>query len=98
MGDLEVAITEVRDLGNQLKTMHDDLKDRDGHVDYHTDQLAHSKVIDAMDNFKGNWDDHRDHLADKLDKLGDLAIQSAESFTKTDEDLASKIRQAMEEK
>ncbi len=96
MGDLEVAITEVRDLGNQLKTMHDDLKDRDGHASYGTDELVHHKVIDAMDNFKGNWDDHRDHLADKLDKLGDLAIQTADSFTKTDEDLASKVRDAME--
>lgn len=96
MGDIEVAIDDLAALGSHLDTLAGDLKDGDAKADYTTDDLAHSKVVDAMDNFRGNWDDNRDHLADKLGKLGELATTSADWFTKTDDDLAKKVREAME--
>lgn len=98
MGDLEVAIEDLKALGKRLGTLGDDLKKVDGHSDYGTDDLAHSKVVDAMDNFRGNWDDNRDHLADKLGKLGNLATKAAEGFTEADQELAKKIRELMEGK
>ncbi|MGI9155905.1 MAG: hypothetical protein ACR2FG_04620 [Marmoricola sp.] len=96
MGDIQVAVDDLRALGSRLDTLAGDLKDGDGHADYTTSDLAHSTVVDAMDNFRGNWDDNRDHLADKLNKLGELAKTSADWFTKTDEDLAKKVREALE--
>lgn len=97
MSDLEVAIEEVRNLGTKLKGLGSDLKDSDGHAHYDTAHLVHSKVVDAMDDFRGNWNDNRDHLADKLDKLGELATKAADGFTQQDEDLARQIREAMEQ-
>lgn len=96
MGDLEVATDELEDLGGQLKKLGKDLKTIDGGADYGVEELAHRKVLDAMDEFRGNWDDNRDHLADKLTKLGDLATTAAESFTEADEELAKQIREVLE--
>jgi hypothetical protein len=96
VSDLEVAIGEVEYLGTRLKALGSDLEKTDGHVSYGKTALVHAKVIDAMDNFRGNWNDNRDHLADKLQKLGDLATQAAKSFTEQDEDLARQIRKVME--
>lgn len=96
MGDLEVATDELEELGRQLKTLGEGLKRIDGKADYGREDLVHVKVIDAMDDFRGNWNDNRDHLADRLDKLGDLATTAADSFEKADAELARQIRKAME--
>lgn len=96
VSDLEIAIDLVSDLGEKLKSMKTDLKTSDGKKHYALDELGHRKVIDAMDNFHSNWNDNRDHLADKLGKLGELATQAAERFTEQDEQLAKEIREAME--
>lgn len=94
---IKVATDELRELGGELRTLSDDLKSTDGHADYNKNELAHSTVIDAMDNFKDNWNDNRDHLADKLKKLGDDGIKIADTFDETDEELAKQISKAMEE-
>jgi hypothetical protein len=97
MGDLEIAIDEVKQLGTRLKDLADDLKSGDGKKSYDVDELGHHKVIDAMEEFHGNWNDNRDHLADKLSTLGDLAVETADTFTEADEDLAREINKVMEE-
>lgn len=97
MGDLEVATDELADLGNELKGLGEDLKKIDGKADYGREDLVHDKVVDAMDNFRGNWNDNRDHLADKLGKLGDLATTAAESFEEADAELARQIRDVLED-
>lgn len=97
MGDLEVATDELEELGGQLKNLGKNLKTIDGGADYGLEELAHRKVVDAMDEFRGNWDDNRDHLADKLSKLGDLATTAAESFTEADEELAKQISEILSE-
>lgn len=50
-----------------------------------------------MDKFRGNWNDHRDHLADKLDKLSGLAKTAAEKFTEADEELAEELHKIMKD-
>lgn len=96
MGDLELATDELRDLGRRLNTLSTRLKSTDGGASYDRGDLAHDDVIDAMKKFRTNWDDNRDHLADKLAKLGDMAKTTADEFTKADEDLASKLVDAVE--
>lgn len=96
MGDLEVAIDELHDLGDRLRTLGDRLEKSDGKVSYDKSELAHDDVIDAMSEFASNWDDNRDHLADKLRKLGDLATTTADEFTQADEELATELLEAIE--
>lgn len=94
MADLEVATADLEYLGSRVKDLGDDLKRGDGKADYSVTQLAHNKVVDAMDNFRGNWNDHRDHLADKL---GGLAKTAAEKFTEADEELAEELHKIMKD-
>lgn len=97
MSDLQVATNELRALGTRLTTLCDRLKSTDGGASYGKEHLAHDDVIGAMDKFRTNWDDNRDHLADKLKKLGELATTTADEFTKADEELAAKLVKAIEE-
>ena len=96
MTDLEVATTELQALGTRIKGLSSDLEKVDAKAGYDVTELAHRTVIDAMDEFKDNWDDNRKHVADRLSKLGDLASETASSFTEADEELATKVREIME--
>lgn len=96
MGDLELATDELHDLGGRLNTLSTRLKTTDGGASYDRGDLAHDDVIDAMTTFRTNWDDNRDHLADKLAKLGEMAKATADEFTKADEELASELLDAVE--
>lgn len=98
MSDLEVATDELRALGTRLGQLSSGLKSLDGEAEYDTSRLAHSDVVDGMNEFRDNWDDNRDHLADKLAKIGDLATQTGEGFEEADAKLATEIRKAVEER
>ncbi|MFD1826821.1 MULTISPECIES: hypothetical protein [Mumia] len=97
MNDLQVATQELRDLGTRLTTLCDRLKSADGRASYGKEHLAHEDVVDAMDKFRKNWDDNRDHLADKLLKLGELATETANGFEEADEKLAAELVKAIKE-
>jgi|1186.fasta_scaffold206465_2 hypothetical protein len=98
MGDLEYSVDLLSTLGTSLKHVSSDLKDGQGSHDYSAAQVGHDKVAGALDNFRGNWDDNREHLAKKLAALGDLATTAADGFSKADADLAHKIRASMEKR
>lgn len=97
MGDVEVATDELRSLSGTLSRLSKNLTEKDADVEYERTQLAHRKVIDAMDEFHSNWDDNRDYVASKLDTLADMADQTADGFEQTDADLARQIREVMEQ-
>lgn len=96
MGDVEVATDELRDLGRRLGQLSDDLMDGDANVTYVRNELAHRKVIDAMDEFHSNWDNNREYVSGKLDTLADLAQETADGFEQTDADLARDVAKAIE--
>lgn len=96
MGDIEVATDELRALGRRLERLSADLSSRDGNADYTTSELAHQDVVKAMDEFRKNWNDNRDHLAEKLGKLAELATQTADGFEEADAELAREVIEAME--
>lgn len=97
MGDLEVAIDELRNLSTTLDGLRDDLMDGDANVDYARSELGHSKVIDAMDEFHSNWDDNREYVASKLESLADLAQETADGFDDADAELAREVAKAVED-
>jgi hypothetical protein len=97
MGDVEVATDDLRTLSDTLSTLSNDLTDSDATVDYERTQLAHRKVIDAMDEFHSNWDNNREYVSSKLDTLAEMADQTAEGFDQTDADLAKQIAEVMDQ-
>jgi uncharacterized protein YukE len=97
MGDVEVATDDLRALSDTLAQLSKDLTSSDANVEYERTQLAHRKVIDAMDEFHSNWNDNRDYVASKLDTLADMADQTADGFDETDADLAKQISEVMDQ-
>lgn len=97
MSDLTYSIDVLQQLGGDLKNLASDFKDGEGSANYGTSDVGHVRVADALDNFRTNWNDNRDHLAEKLATLGDLASKAAEGFSEADADLATKLREKMEE-
>ncbi|MGZ4493247.1 MAG: hypothetical protein ACXVWU_00975 [Nocardioides sp.] len=96
MSDLSYSVDQLSSLSAHLGALKHNLTTTDGHADYRLDTLGHQRVVSAMEDFRGNWDDNRDHLADKLGTLGNLAGKAAEGFSQADADLARKIRAALE--
>jgi uncharacterized protein YukE len=96
MGDVEVATDGLRALAGRLEQLSTDLSSRDARANYSTTELAHRSVVGAMEQFRENWDDNRDHLADKLSKLAELAARTADGFEEADAALAREVVKAME--
>jgi hypothetical protein len=97
VSDLSYSVDVLQGLGGDLKNLSTDFKDGEGSANYGTSDVGHVRVADALDNFRTNWNDNRDHLAEKLATLGDLASKAAEGFSEADADLATKLREKMEE-
>jgi len=96
MGDVEIAVGELRDLSTRLTGLSEDLMGVDAGAEYTTSELAHRSVIEAMDEFHSNWDDNREYVCGKLDDLAELATRTADGFTDADAELAAKINETME--
>ncbi len=96
MSDLTYSVDVLQQLGSNLTDLASDFKDGEGSANYGVSDVGHVKVADALDNFRTNWNDNREHLAEKLSTLGDLATKSAEGFGAADADLAAKLREKME--
>jgi hypothetical protein len=96
MSDLSYSVDQLSSLGSHLGALKHNLTATDGRAHYGVDTLGHQRVVRAMDDFRGNWDDNRGHLAEKLGTLGELAAKAAEGFSQADADLAHKIREALE--
>lgn len=95
VGDIEIATDNLRGLATKLSGMHADLMSTDAKAGYSTSTLAHHKVVGAMEEFRDNWNDNRKYVADKLNKLSELADQTAEGFEQVDQKLAQEINEAM---
>jgi hypothetical protein len=96
VSDLTYSIDLLTTLGGNMLGVSSDFTDGEGSADYDSSDLGHHRVAEAMDNFRENWNDNREHLAEKLSTLGDLALKAAEGFSEADADLAKKIRESVE--
>lgn len=75
-------------LGSRLSRVASNLKG-DGQLSrYGVEDVGHREVVDAVDDFVGDWDDRRKKLVEKVEALADLASKSAEQFNEADRELA----------
>jgi predicted nucleic acid-binding Zn-ribbon protein len=92
---LSYALVALRDLGRDLEQLVQAFEGRHDDVRYGLDDLAHQRVVDALDDVHGNWDNKREQLVKGLRALAEMAEKSADTFESVDEDLARKIRDAL---
>lgn len=54
--------------------------------------MGSSTVVDAMNNFAGNWSYRRDKLVGNMQKLDDMITESVKQFMDTDQKAAQELR------
>lgn len=97
MPDLTYDVSELRELGTRLRRLSSDL-DRDGRLPaVGRDEVNSAAVVDALQDFAGDWDDKRHEVATSLDSLGDMVDQAVEAFTEADRELAQRAREVIEQ-
>lgn len=93
--DVQYSLRLLRALGQDLEGLVQSFEGRAGRVAYGEHNTGHRRVLDALDDFAGSWDDHREGLTHSLSSLADMARRSAEAFAQVDRDLATQIRDAV---
>lgn len=91
MADLTYNSGDLSVLGDQLADITTRLKDDGRLKNYDRNDVAHRKVIDAIDDFVNDWDDKRKKLTEKVEALAEMAKKSDEEFTKADLELAASL-------
>ncbi|MBE7324223.1 hypothetical protein IEQ44_06125 [Nocardioides sp. Y6] len=94
--DLAYARTDLDQLGTELKTLSQELRNDGQLSDVGVDEVAHQTVVDALGDFANDWDDKREALAESLEAISEMAIKASETFGEADADLAKAVREALE--
>lgn len=96
MSDLTYNITALQELGSELLTITDVMNGASPAVQYDADDVGHDLVHEALGHFSDNWDDKREQLTASLTAVGGMAMQSADVFAETDNQLAAQARKILQ--
>ena len=97
-GDIAYSVGLLRNLGGELAGLADVMDGRSSAVRYDADDVGHPAVHAALEEFADSWDDRRELLTRSLRSIGKMATESADTFEDVDQQLAAKIRDAVEER
>jgi uncharacterized protein YukE len=86
---IKINITYVRGLKGQVDDTSGRLRGDVGDVSHTID--SDSDVNDKLHDFMGKWDKRRRQVADTLDAVSSALNSIDESFTQTDDKLASQV-------
>ena len=96
MSDLSYSADALTSLGSQLDALAGRLE-RDGNLGtVSIDDVARPEVVEALQDFAGDWNDRRESLAQRIAAVGELASKAAQTFTEADEELAAKAREIIQ--
>lgn len=89
------SVELIRGLGSDLHTVAEVMAGRNAAAQYDPADVGR-EVADALDHFRGNWDDKRELLTKGLRNVGDMAQSTADVFEEFDEAMAAKVREILE--
>ncbi len=92
MADLVVNTDNLRNLANQLATVHGTLTAADGDARDLAGMIPHPGLASAVDSFASGWDRRRKDLADRVEQLHQRADGAADAFEGVDGQLADKLQ------
>jgi hypothetical protein len=96
VGGLQYSLELLTGLGRELRGLADGLEGAAGGICWDADEVGHRRVSDALGEFAGSWDDKRWKLTTSLRAVGDMAVDSAETFQQVDDELAAEIEGIVE--
>lgn len=95
MADLQYSLQLLTGLGRELRGLADGMEAAAG-TRWDAGEVGHRRVSDALGEFAGSWDDRRSQLTASLRAVGDMAVDSAETFQQVDDELAAEIEGIVE--
>jgi hypothetical protein len=96
VGDLQYSLQLLTGLGRELRGLADGMEGAVAGTRWDSGEVGHRRVADALGEFAGSWDDQRSKLTTSLRAVGDMAVDSAETFQQVDDELAAKIEGIVE--
>ncbi|MEU9735727.1 hypothetical protein [Streptomyces sp. NPDC048002] len=95
MGDQEADIARIKECARALQRIRDTFADRANPAEgYGVDEIGSQRILDAFDEFGGNWKIHRRKLGEELEKLRTITATAAESYETLDHELAEALRRS----
>jgi len=91
VADLQYSLQLLTGLGRELTALADAVEGSAPGTRWNADEVGHHRVVDALHDFAGNWDDNRAELTKSLRAVGKMATDSAETFRQVDDELAGEI-------
>ncbi|MEV0641121.1 hypothetical protein AB0I77_40610 [Streptomyces sp. NPDC050619] len=93
MSDLKADTKRIRECSRALQRIYDSFTSRANPADdFSAAELGNKHVVDAFDEFAGNWKIHRKDLAEKIRTLGVITAEAAKSYDAVDAQLAEALR------
>jgi hypothetical protein len=84
----------IKDCSRSLKKIHREFEDHGNPADEYEDDLGHSDLKDAFDEFGSTWKKTRKKLAKELEKLAEYTAAAAKSYEDIDHELAKALAEA----
>ncbi len=93
MSDLKADTQRIRECSDMLQRIYSEFTSRANPADGYSDSELGSPLISgAFDDFAGNWKIHRQQLADKIETLGTITQDAADTYDSVDSALAEALR------
>jgi hypothetical protein len=73
---LSISTTTLADIGDQLRTLHDEFAHSTDITGHHSGDMGSGDVAGALGDFASDWSKKRDQLAGELDALSKTATRS----------------------
>lgn len=89
--DLSYDSVALETLGQQLTTITSNLKNDEDLKRADIGDVAHQDVVNAIDDFVGDWDDKRKKLVNKVEALSKMATESFAKYNEADRGLADSL-------
>lgn len=89
--DVAYDSVALETLGHELKTTTSNLKNDGDLTRAGIEQVAHADVVNAIDDFVGDWDDKRKKLTNKVEALSQMATESFNKYSEADRELADSL-------
>ena len=94
MSDLQINMTQLRGLANDLKSIADEFKNADNNSEDAADATGDDELRGKVQDFADKWSVKRAEMGENVTKLQGIIQSVVDTFTQVDDELAK----ALEEK
>lgn len=93
VADLKVDYQLLSSIERRLTSLQGEFQNIQAQTSGYDGAMGSGDVASAMNNFSGNWNDHRKDLLNSIETLGKMVSETIAKFQQTDNKLKSSLTQ-----